>query len=401
MPAMTSYPDPAGTCSTDGCAPLAQCAACDCLCGPPGRFWISGEWIYWTARGQDIPALVTTSPNGLARGTAGVLGLPTTSTLFGGNRVNDDWRSGLRLNAGMWLDECQRFGIEGNFFFLGQSNTEGRFGSTDGSNTITRPFYNTNLARNDAQLVSFGRNDAQLVSLPGVLAGFVTPRATSDLIGGGVNFVRNICCDPCSRTDILLGYRYLNLRDEVTINEDLTALAGSNVAPGTRFLINDRFRTENQFHGPVIGLNYERRFGHFFLGIRPSVALGVTNTVVNIDGSTTIITPAPNSTSTVYPGGLLTQSSNIGRYSSSNFSVVPEIGVRLGVQVTEHIRAFASYNFLYWSNVARAGDQIDLRVNTTQIAPPQALQGTAYPQFNLNKTGYWVQGIGLGLEVRY
>ncbi|MGL6075693.1 MAG: BBP7 family outer membrane beta-barrel protein [Fimbriiglobus sp.] len=398
MPAMT-YADPAGTCGVETCAPAAECSACDCLCGPPGRFWVSGEWMYWTARGQNVPPLVTGAPNGLPRGVAGVLGQPTTSVLYGGQQLNDEWRNGFRLRAGMWLDECQRFGIEGDFFFLGNSNNTGTFGSADASNTVTRPFFNASRGVNDAQLVSFA--DAQLVSLPGVLSGFATASSSSDFIGGGVNFIRNLCCDPCGRLDVTLGYRYLNLRDEVTITENLTALAGSNVAPGTRFLIQDRFRTNNDFHGPVLGLNWERRFGHFFLGVRPSIAMGVTNTTVTIDGNTTIITPAPNSTTTTYPGGLLTQNTNIGRYSSSSFSVVPEIGVRLGVQVTDHIRAYASYNFIYWSNVARAGDQIDLRVNTTQIAPPQPFSGPAVPAFNLQRSDFWIQGIGLGLELRY
>ena len=124
----------------------------------------------------------------------------------------------------------------------------------------------------------------------------------------------------------------------------------------------------------------------------------MTNTTVDISGNTQIITP--QGVPTNYPGGLLTQSSNIGRYTSNQFSVVPEIGVRAGVQVTEHLRAFASYNFIYWSNVGRAGDQFDTRVNTNQIAPASG-GGPALPAFQLQRTAYWVQGVGVGLEFRY
>jgi hypothetical protein len=77
------------------------------------------------------------------------------------------------------------------------------------------------------------------------------------------------------------------------------------------------------------------------------------------------------------------------------------VGVRLGAQVTERMRAFVGYNFLYWSNVARAGEQIDLRVNPNQIAPPQPLNGPALPAFTPRRSDYWVQGISLGLELRF
>ena len=393
--------DPAaGPCGVDGCLPANACgAACDCLCGPPGRTWVSAEWLYWVAKGQNTPAFVTTSPAGTPRATAGVLGAPGTSTLFGGDKLNDNFRNGLRVRAGAWLDDCQRFGVEGDFFFLGNSGQGFNVGS-NGSQILARPFVDALGNRNNSQLVAFGGNsDSQLVSFPGVLAGSVGVRSNSDFIGGGLGLICNLCCDPCGRLDFVYGFRYLNLRDDITINENLTALAGSNVPAGTRFLIQDRVRTNNNFYGANVGFNYERRFGHFFLGVRPTVALGVTHTTVDISGNTQIVTP--QGVATNYPGGLLTQSSNIGHSSSNQFSVVPEIGVRAGVQVTEHLRVFASYNFIYWSNVARAGDQFDTRVNTNQIAPASGGGGPALPAFELRKTGYYVQGVGIGAELRY
>lgn len=395
---LKASPVTAGACTDPThltCGPTAPCmqecgpAVC-CLCGPPGRFWVSGEWLYWKSSGQNIPPLVSTAPAGTPRATAGVLGNPSTTVLYGGEKINDEWRNGFRLNAGMWLDECQRFGIEGNFLFL-QPNRENYAIGSDGTQIITRPFFNA----------LRGANDTQLVSFPGVLAGSVSVDSKTNFIGGGVNFVKNLCCDPCGRLDLLVGYRYLNLRDDIVIRESLTALAGSNVAPGTRFLIEDRFKTNNDFHGPVVGLNWERRWSHWYLGVRPSIAMGVTHSTVTIDGSTQIISPPPGSTVQNFAGGLLAQPSNIGTYTSNSFSVIPEVNVRLGAQVTQHLRVFASYNYLYWSNVARAGDQIDLRVNTNQIAPPKPLNGPALPAFNLQRTGYWVQGVGVGAELRF
>jgi Putative beta barrel porin-7 (BBP7) len=203
--------------------------------------------------------------------------------------------------------------------------------------------------------------------------------------------------------DIIFGYRYFNLTDELIIREDLTSLPGRiGVPAGTRFMIEDRFRTENNFHGGVIGVTGERRFGRNFVGYRTSVALGVNHQVTEISGFTIINAPAPNNgVNGRFPGGLLTQPTNIGRYTNDVFAVMPEIGLKLGRQLTPHFRAYVGYNFLYLSNVQRAGDAISLRVNPTQIAPSQTLTGPAAPVFTPKATDFWLQGMSVGLEGRF
>lgn len=366
----------------------ASCPACDCLCGPPGRVWVSAEWLYWATAGQSLPPLVTTAPPGTPRATAGTIGGPGTVVLFGDRRANNDFRNGFRVNAGAWLDECQRCGVEVNFFFL-QRSRQGVAAGSDGSAIITRPFFNA----------LTGRPDTQLVSFPGIVAGSVAAEAESQLIGGGVNWVKNCCCSCCARLDLLVGYRYLNLRDDLTVQESLSTLPGAGLPVGTQFGIVDHFHTDNDFHGPVVGFAWERRFGNVFAGARASLAMGVTHQEVTIDGST-VIAPA-GAVAAAYPGGLLTQPTNLGRYTSDRFAVVPEVAVRLGVQATERLRAFVGYDFLYWSDVVRAGDQVDLRVNTNQIAPPRPLAGPAVPTFVPVRTDYWAQGLGIGAEYRY
>jgi hypothetical protein len=49
--------------------------------------------------------------------------------------------------------------------------------------------------------------------------------------------------------------------------------------------------------------------------------------------------------------------------------VVPEVGVKVGYQVTPHLRAQVGYDFLYWSDVVRPGSQIDPLINTNLIPP--------------------------------
>jgi hypothetical protein len=374
------------SCPSYACDPCGECGPC----GPAGRFWVAAEYLYWTTSGNPVPPLATTAPIGNPRTNAGNLGDPGTQTLFGGRRINNDWRSGFRVSAGMWFDDCNKTGIEADYFQLGDSRDQARFGGNQGQ-IVSRPFFN----------VLTGLQDTQLVEYPNVLSGTVSVDSRSKLWGVGGNFVKNVCCDPCGRCDLLLGFRYISLEDDLVIRENLTSLPGATGVPtGTTFQIRDQFKTSNDIYAVTMGFYKERRFSHYFVGLKSTLGLGWNHQVTDISGSTTIT--QPNSQPTTYAGGLLTQPSNIGRYSSNRFVVVPEVGLKVGVQLTEHARAFVGYNFLYVSNVIRSGDQIDPRVNTNQIAPSQGLgNGPALPAFTGNRTDFWAQGINLGIELRF
>ena len=392
-PALTLPPscaaDVAAAC---GEAPLG--GACDCLCGPPGRMWLGAEYLLWTAKGNNLPPLVTTAPAGTARAVAGTLGGPGTQTVLGGRNYNTDWRSGFRVYGGVWIDQGQRWGVEGDYFFLGNSTTNEVAGS-DGTNIVTRPFTNNVIRNSDGTFTATTPfPDTQLVSFPNVLAGQVAVTTQSEFTGAGVNAIRNLCCSPCGRLDFLIGYRYLNLNDTLYIREDLRALAGS-ANPGATFVVEDRFRTENHFHGVNLGLAWERRFDNFFV----NVALGNTHSIVDIDGATTIT--SAGGASAGYTGGLLAQPSNIGRYELNKFAVVPEVGVRLGMQVTDALRIYAGYNFIYWSNVIRTGDVVDTRVNASQIPPRTNVTGELFPRFEPKYSDFWAHGVVFGVQFRY
>lgn len=392
-----------GLLTNGGCGPITCPVPCPevcdpCpggVCGPAGKYWFDAGYIYWTAKGQNLPALVTTAPLGNPRTQAGVLGQPGTSVLYGDGKYNNNWRSGFYLNAGLWLDACQKCGLEGNFFFLGNSNQGGTFGCPPGVTSpdiVSRPFTNA----------LTGAGDTQLVCFPDILTGSVGVSNESRVIGGGVNFIKNLCCGPCGRFDLILGYQYFRLEDEVVIREDLTSLPGqTNVPTGTRFLVEDRFKTTNDFHGGNIGFKFERRFGKAYVGVRSSVALGVNRQTYDIGGSTTITTPG--GTPQTFNGGLLAQPSNIGHYTKNSFAVMPQIGLKLGYQVGPRTRAYVGYDFMYLSNVARAGDQIDLRVNPTQIPRlnGNTPTGPALPAFEQKTTDFWMQGIRVGVEFRF
>ena len=67
-----------------------------------------------------------------------------------------------------------------------------------------------------------------------------------------------------------------------------------------------------------------------------------------------------------FPGGYFALPTNSGTYTRDRFAVVPEANLSVGYQVNRVISVFAGYSFLYLSNVARPGEQIDRVINPSQ-----------------------------------
>ena len=103
--------------------------------------------------------------------------------------------------------------------------------------------------------------------------------------------------------------------------------------------------------------------------------------------------------STIYAardGDLLSQPTNIGDYSRQKFALLPSIELRLHYLLLKSLRFNVGYSFMYLSNVVRAGDQIDLTINTSQITG--TLSGPARPQAVFQDTSFWMHGFMLGVD---
>jgi hypothetical protein len=163
----------------------------------------------------------------------------------------------------------------------------------------------------------------------------------------------------------------------------------------------DRFDTRNEFHGFDFGLTGSLSWGPWVLGGRAQLAVGDNREVVSISGATIVTVPGVPPPVT-RSGGMLALPSNIGHFGKDRVEVIPEFGARVGYQVTPHLQAFAGYTFLYWGEVVRAGNAVDLVVNpnllpgsgTPATGPPRPL-----PLFT--RTSFWAQGLDLGLELRF
>jgi hypothetical protein len=361
--------DPFG--ASDGCCGCDSCDRCDT--------WFSAraETLVWWGKGDHLPPLVTTSPVGTPRTIAGVLGEPSTVVRFGDTDVDDQVRLGGRLTLDAWLTCNQRLGIEASCFIL----RDRKFSFSDSSDPIiARPFFNVESLRQDAQLIAY----------PGFATGSINICAKSELQGADILLRGNWFEDCCRRLDFLVGFRYLRLAESLTINSQSTTIPiDDDGSEDPTINVRDQFHTLNRFNGIEFGAVFERRNCRWSFDFLMKLALGSTNERVSIDGSTVF---ADGQTATAAPGGLLAAPSNIGTYDRDVFTVVPELGVAVGYDVTCHLRTTLGYTFLYWSQVARPADQIDLNVNPG---------GGAFPQFNFHCADYWAQGFNLGLEYHY
>jgi len=365
-----------------------------------GRFWFNAEYLLWWIEKGNIPPLATASP---ADG-GGAIGDPGTVILFGDN-LDYDARHGGRFTFGMWLDCQHKFGIEGSYFFLDGSPAGFNASSNgaDGTFVLTRPFINA----------IDGSLTFQLVAVPGVIAGDLGISSGSSLQNGELNLLCNQCCrkETCCaagfRLDVLAGMRYLELNENLTIAENLLFLIDVPeddpvFLAGSTIRVVDEFTTRNRFYGAQVGARAEWQRGRCFVNVLGKLALGNMHQEVRVTGTTTFTDPG--AAPIVQPGGLLAQATNGGRRSRDQFSVVSEIGVNVGCQLTQRWRASAGYSFLYVSSVVRPGDQIDLAVNPNQLpsaAGPGTLDGPARPAPLFQGTDFWAQGMNFGLEYRW
>ncbi len=373
------------------CSACTTCVSrlCDCtssdVCNP-NRFYLSGEYLLWWIKNSHYPPLVTTGPVG----STGAIGAPGTTVLFGGSLDNEE-RSGGRFTAGYWFDNCQTLALEGTFFFLANRNVN--FAANSGTfPLLARPFFDLN---SQSEI-------AEITTSPGLGTGGIGVNTFSRLWGAEVNLRYNLW-DGCHwRFDVLGGFRYLNLREGINIQENILADAAAPVFAGETIQVNDDFNTRNQFYGGQIGARLGWNWNRWSVDWLAKVALGDTHQVVNAQGNQLITTPA--GATSFFNGGLLALNSNSGSFNRDQFAVVPETDLVLSYRVTNHMKLLLGYSFLYWSNVVRPGDQIDRVIDVTRIPNsgfPVAPAAQARPAVLFKGTDFWAQGISFGMEFTF
>jgi hypothetical protein len=368
--------------------------------------------LLWWVKGSQVPPLLTTSPPNGANGIDGTV--PGAAVLIGGEDLDTASRSGARFGLVYWLDDSASYGFDGRYFFTGIQTTTITVPSLqpDGTDlSLFRPFFAPNMFTfNNVVLPGPFREQ---ITANGVASGSFTARSTSYFWGAEANYRDCIFCwangPSMFRADLLAGFRYLHLNEDLKLTEDAVRRSPSADFPdeivGTRIVLFDQFSTTNNFYGGQIGTSLGYVRNRWTLDLRATVALGSNQQRLEIDGGQTRAPLAGGGTFTAV-GGLLALPTNIGEYERNVFSVVPEVGVNVGYQVTDHWRAFVGYNFLYWSNVIRPGDQIDTTVDVTRVprfVPPGANvpPDGPRPAVLFQNTDFWAQGVNFGAEYRW
>lgn len=365
---------------------------------PPGtRFWVSADYLLWWLRKGPVNGPLVTSGS-VNDAIPGALGQPRTQVLFGNNDLNYNPFSGMRFQAGIQLDSG--LSLEGGFFLF-ETRTVSFNAASDanGNPLIARPIFN-----NRANL-----EEAYGTSFPGAWFGQTGVSSHSALQGYEINLAANLRDTACSQFQFLVGFRALNLNEDLAIQDRLAPLKpgiltflGKAVNAPNSLADFDRFHAGNQFYGGQLGGRWETFFDRFSLAVTGKVAFGATQELVTIDGSSTQLTPAG---STTVPGGILAQTSNMGRHYRDVFAVVPEANVNLNWQLTPRLSASTGYSFLYWSSVARPGSQIDHGVNPSLPPTDQSFgttgAGQNRPGFQFQSSSFWAQGVNFGLMFRF
>ncbi|MCA9217496.1 MAG: BBP7 family outer membrane beta-barrel protein [Planctomycetales bacterium] len=374
------------------------CGSCGAMCGPTGggacghggwcgpMLYGRVEYLLWATKGMDSPPLVTSSLAGTAQDQAGVLGQTATSTLFGGDGLNNDMRSGGRFTLGMWVNPARQIGIE--FTHTALEEESQTFAASNFDETIVaRPFFNSSL----------GEEDSRLIAFPALVNGNVDVVSATEFQTFDISR-RRACLRNCNtHIDYFLGYRYAELKDYLRIDESTISLADPTT--DTTFQLFDQFKTQSEFFGSVTGFRIRRQHAPCWsVELLGKFGIGNTRSRLSVAGSTT--TTTPDGDSSTRAGGLLTQPSNIGSIEDNEFSGFSEIGVSIQHQLWCGLTCSVGYSFMYWSDVLRAGNAVDSVLNPTQI-PPNQLVGEARPEVQIDYESFYAQGLRLGFEFAY
>lgn len=337
------------------------------------------EFLHWYNQGMALPPLVTTNIGIPAQGDAGVLTTPTTRVLFGDDEIDDSRQSGMRLIFGTWLDDRCNTALAAKFYDVEGGDV--RFNVTgNGARVLGIPFFNSDPLVNS--------EDALLLSYPG-RAGGTSIIAGTDVIGGEI-FGRSLLdMGRDYRVDLIGGYQFARIAS----NLEMTSQVNTGAA---NFVFNDLFQTENEFHGFAAGLHAESYSDCFTISAMGKIAIGNMRQTANIQGSNSVTAGGTVTTD----GGLFAQPSNIGFYDGDEFVWSPEVNIKLSCAITRRFSMSVGYTFLYFDQVALAGDQIDRNVNATQLNGG-ALVGPIRPAFEFNDGGFWIQTIDIGGSFNY
>ncbi len=364
--------------------------------GGTERWWAEADYLVLWTSGNPVPALLTTNRTVPDREDAGVLGVGATRVLLGDQRLDTGNRSGVALTLGHWFDPCQDWGVQATWMYAGGASDELHAAwQWTGVPVLARPFFN----------MATGVEDAQLVAYPNVVEGLMIARTHSDLRSAEALLRGNWSRGTDGRIDVLSGYRYLGFHEGLWLEEQLTIVdPGGTVQVDTEVDLFDRFGTRNDFHGGMLGVLTSLDYGALSLDIATKLGVGSVWRESVIDGQTEVRTP-PGGVDR-RDGGLLALPSNMGTYRDSSFALLPELDLKARLMLTDRLSLNVGYQLLFLTNVYRTGQQIDRRIDASQLSGAlpvnnQTAAGQIHPVASPSSSTLRAQGMTFGLTFVY
>ena len=364
-----------GSCETSSCNTGA--------CGTSlSSGWLETESILWWGKGiQGIP---------LAVGGNSPQATPT-NVLAGGidQPTGTNMQVGMRLNTGIWLDDCQNFGLGGRVWGIFSDGTTNTF--TNGGNSTAVPFFNT--AFGAPALLNV--NEAGANPGDGANTGTIQVRSDLDLIASELYARSLLAKSGNSRVDLLTGYTFLRLDNELGLRTQIIdGLNTDIIQNGTVSTLQDNFSTKNQFHGGHIGLSQELKKGRFTFSALGKVAIGNMQQTTNVNGNFAITnTPNPANGNR----GLFAQSSNSVTLKRNQFTFLPEAGAKIKYQLGR-AEFGVGYTMLLLPSVAMAASQMDQNIDFNGAVNNLPILSPA-PKFT--SEAFFLHGIDLGLTFQF
>ncbi len=305
--------DDCGACSSGG---IDWCGVNQgpCFGGMWGRF----DYLLWWGRGTALVPLVTTS----SQSSLGVLSAADTVIVLGNDRVDNDSRSGGRIDFGAWIDPEQTVGVGGNFLSVESAGSIFDLFSL-GDPLLARPFFN----------IDTGMDDSQVVAASGISYGWINVQTKNNFLGAEAYVRESLMRNRRSRIDLIYGYRFARMDESIVIRDSTVSIdPGGSIPIGTVIAGRDLFDTNNTFHGGTLGLQFGEERGFITWNVLAKVSLGNARQDATVDGDT--IVTVPGFAPVVSQGSLYALPTNIGTYHRDRFAVIPEVDLNLGYRVT-------------------------------------------------------------------
>jgi hypothetical protein len=346
---------------------------------PTRRVNVSLDFLYFYMADLRVPPLVTTGPPG----SQAVYGQPGTEVLRGDGRLPTRHTRyiGVRGNLDWWLPNDSPFGVDLSVIIMERDSSNITYPWHD-INPLARPYLDANDGKWKSEIVA-GNNPVY-----GPVAGSINVYSRMEFFDEDINAMYRIGRGDGWQLNLLTGAHFIQFRERV----DITSASRILPAETTVISLEDHFQTFSKFYGGQIGLKGGYTRGRWTFDGKGVLALGGNAENIRAKGFSVIDGPGGK---VVTDTGLYVQPSNSGSFSRVALNFVTEWNANLTFAVTQRIGVRVGYTLITWNNPVRPGDQIEA-LNRTQTAG-----GPVAPTIPFRTDFFWVQGVNVGLDLKW